>query len=61
MLEAAQGSLLSLVCIENSRHNKFCFYFPIAWPEITETPLDTRSDEISDGMYAFWFNSEDEL
>lgn len=37
MVEAAQDALQSLVCIENSRHNKLCFFLPSAWPE----PLDS--------------------
>ena len=60
MLEAAQGALLSLVCIENSRHNKVCYFLPVAWPELCENFLDCTSI-VESGMIAFWFNSCDVL
>ena len=60
MLEAAHGALLSLVCIENSRHNKVCYFLPVAWPELCENFFDCYSI-VESGMIAFWFNSCDVL
>ena len=61
MLEAAQGALLSLVCIENSRHNKVCYFLPVAWPELCEDIFVDCYSIVESGMIAFWFNSCDVL
>ena len=58
-----------MICLKNSRHNKFCFFLPSAWPtpvpagdsSWTDGTIDAKSIGIDDGMYAFWFDSEDRL
>ena len=53
-----------MVCLENSRHNKFCFYLPVSWPAPvlasdpgwTTGTIDVVSENIKDGLLAFWFN-----
>jgi hypothetical protein len=59
----------SLICLENSRHNKFCFYLPTSWPAPVpasdpswkDGTMAAKSEEINNGIYALWFNKEDDL
>ena len=56
------------MCTENSRHNKVCFFLPVAWPETISVPWlpvdlypisGVLQVSVESGIYAFWFNDED--